>query len=551
MALNGVRGRYVDDAWARWLEPIAVMGLAFAFYVAHFSVPFLINDELFHILAAQSWLEEGTLRISNGEYRRARAFTLALAGVYWLFGESETAARLFTVVLACLWAVVVFLWARNAIGRLAAWFAIIAFCTSPDTLVLSHFIRLYNLHGLVFFLGAAGTYLLFTRTLSAPAMAALAAGTIFCLSLAVHLQLTTVIGLIALILWAILASSRWWTDFILSNPRAALKLAILAVILLVVAAFVLIDSGLAANLLARYRAAPSEVDHNNILFYHVYFVDTYPVLWGALPLAALIAITRRRTPALFCVCMFAIPIVLHSFAGPKESRYVHYVVPYFFIIWGIAVTEAMPWVRDVAVQAMGRVFPSETMRRAREPGVWLSLALVTAFFLGSNPAIKTTYKYLHEWPGHPGQAPVAWANARPVLQPWLDKAPVVLTPNDLHTIYYFGEYDYIVGITRVNASDTGAEFGLWDRGVPAVSTAESLRTIMACYRRGLYLGTHHRWRNTIYGLPDDAADYLVAHAERIPMPEEWDLVAYAWENAEAGALPECASLPRLYTGHGQ
>src|SRR5438552_3074421 len=53
------------------------------------------TDELFHVLAAESYLTDGRLSVPTlGEYTRAKPVTYITAAAFKLLGESEAAARL-------------------------------------------------------------------------------------------------------------------------------------------------------------------------------------------------------------------------------------------------------------------------------------------------------------------------------------------------------------------------------------------------------------------------------------------------------------------------
>ena len=62
---------------------------------------------------------------------------------------------------------------------------------------------------------------------------------------------------------------------------------------------------------------------------------------------------------------------------------------------------------------------------------------------------------------------------------------MVLTPSDLHFLYYLGDYDFVVNPNRLSEIQ-GHEFSLDPRtGRAVVGTADSLDLIMQCYPDGL------------------------------------------------------------------
>ena len=81
------------------------------------------------------------------------------------------------------------------------------------------------------------------------------------------------------------------------------------------------------------------------------------MLWSLLPVAGLFALTRRTVPALFCICTFGTVVILLSVAGMKMPRYLHFAMPFFFALWGIAVAEAVPLARGMVALALERLLP--------------------------------------------------------------------------------------------------------------------------------------------------------------------------------------------------
>ena len=81
------------DAFRTLLLPLAI-GLAAA---ALFSIRLGIEpefDELYHLLAARSYLETGQLAIAEGIYDRGAAFTILVSSMLKAFGDRVEIARL-------------------------------------------------------------------------------------------------------------------------------------------------------------------------------------------------------------------------------------------------------------------------------------------------------------------------------------------------------------------------------------------------------------------------------------------------------------------------
>ena len=192
------------DRRTLWLEAIALCALAVAVRLPHLDHP-PIYDELYHVLTGRSWSTEGTLRIAGGEYRRSWMFSVLTGWMFSVFGESLTVARVVPIMAGAGLVAALFVWTRAVAGRRAAWISGLFLCLSPQAIALSQFIRFYTLHALAFFAGAISIYFLVAR-LGRPGIgtAAWAASAVLSLSFAVHLQITTAIGLAGLFGWAAL-----------------------------------------------------------------------------------------------------------------------------------------------------------------------------------------------------------------------------------------------------------------------------------------------------------------------------------------------------------
>ena len=334
-----------------WPSAIFVAGLALVLRLvvaSHESQ--LLWDETFHLLAARSWLEDATFAIADGEYRRSTLFTVLVAEAYRLFGESVFVARLPSVLAGTLWVVAIFLWTSAVAGSAAGWIAALFFCFSPVSLFLSQFIRFYALHGVCFFVLTCGWYLLITSNLSVRKTIGVLTVVIFSALIALHLQVTTLIGLFAIGIWTAVELARQWLS--IDKPSLRLKLMVLlyAGTLLCAILLLITDGGRLLDLYSSGAVfAAQEESGRNIAAYHQILVGSYPTLWTLFPLGFLLAL--RRSAREF---VFAVSFVLHSFAGRTAERYIAYAIPYFFVIWAIALVEIWPRVTRLVIECVER-----------------------------------------------------------------------------------------------------------------------------------------------------------------------------------------------------
>lgn len=533
---------------AFWIEVSAFLVLILVVQLFGFSLRHSpLIDEVFHLLSARSWATDGTLAIADGQYTRAAGFTIVLGILFSLFGEDLVLARSISVLAGALWAAALFAWLQATAGRPAAWIAALLFALTPTSVFLFHTVRFYALHGLVFFLGAIGLYALVTERvrLASPAGVVLTLCVALAFAVAFHLQPVTVTGLVGLAIWMALERGRRVSMTKWRCRRFQLLLGG-RVLLAAFFAVLLFQTDFGANLWHTYRqAAPwNTANQDNVLYYHYFLLGEFPVLWALLPVAALFALVRCTVPALFCICIFGTVVILHSLAGMKAPRYIHLAVPFFCVLWGITVAEAIPFLRGLSVSALERLLPQDAWPRLRQVASTAFVGVPVAFFIAGMPGLKETIKMARSWPEFPSHPDAAWATARPFLQPWLDKAEVVLTTNGFHSIYYFGRFDYQVSPAAVAVTESGEEFGRDRRtGRPAISTPDSLRLVISCHASGLFVGDPFQWRHEVMGTTGPVADLLETNAERIEVPDKWDLRVYYWEGTPRPPDPQCANLP--------
>lgn len=396
-------------------------------------------DEFYHILAARGLLVTGEPRIAEGTYTRGLPFTWLVAGFFWLFGDSVAVARLPSVLATAAVVAILFLWVRRACNPLAAWLTTLLYATSPFALSIANFSRFYALQTLSILLGTWLVFVLSTRPLAQPRSLVLALIAAAFFAFAMLLQPTTLINMVGLGAWLIL--------FLLSRQlaapngqRHARRLILAGLFSLAVVLVGLWASGTLAELWHLYRQVPlfNRSQQDAFWFYHFWYVLHYPTFWPLTGLFALLACLRWPRLGSLALTVFAVAFVLHSFAGPKNLRYIAHAQPMLFVIWGLGLAALWPFLRaglSTLAQGLVALLPGERAR-AQLAGRLL-VAAATLFCVLANPAPLRTVALLAgiTLPGE--DPPVYWEKARAELLPWFARAEVVITTEELATLYYF------------------------------------------------------------------------------------------------------------------
>jgi hypothetical protein len=518
-----------------------------------------VTDELYTTLAAQGWLHEGEPRIAEGLYTRAQFYTLLLGGWLGAFGEDVVAARTFSLVAGVLLVVAVFAWTRSVAGNLAGWIAGLFVALDPLSVQISQFARFYAMHALVFWLAAIAVYALVAGRVPPRARIWVALASVLGFLFAAHLQILTLFGVVGLGLWLFLAVGVPWLRGLGRQKRGVVLLGVAGLIVIAGAAMLL--TGMAEELLQRYRWSPSwnRAHRNEFWFYQVFFVERYPTFWSLTPLALLLAVIHRPRPAIFCACIFVPSFALLSFGGMKDDRYLFFALPFLFILWAMALAKAFdylyPWLQNATDRVLRRLAPYLPNRPIR-------MGLIAAgvvFLIASNGGVVKGLMLLsgaHLVAAEGGVGMVDrlertnWEIVKPFLQPKLAQASIVLTSRDMHHLYYLEDYDFVVSENRLSEID-GDEFTIDPRtGLPVVSTVDSVRTIMECYPDGVIVIENGHWRSPI-AVNDEIADLLERVGQPVAeLPPESQIKAFEWRRSGEIQPEQCASLPPGRTGAG-
>lgn len=504
-------------------------------------------DEFNHVLAARSLLVDGTLSIQGGEpYSRGWFFTYLVAALYIFFDDSLLVARIPALAAGVGMVLAVFIWVRSVAGRGAGWAAGLLICFSTVAITSSQISRFYTLQALLFVCGCALIYWVVERDELSWRQVGRAGLAVLCLAIALHLQITTAVGLAGLSLWLVLVKGPWAVRRLAASRRPMLVSGTLLVVLLV-GAFVVWRSGFPARAWDLFNYADLwAADHEeNVRFYHWALLDEYPTLWTLFPFVLLGAAIRHPRFSLLCGSVFLVALVFHSFAAWKHPRYMFYATPMFFAVSGVAIAlllaRSHAWLKEL-------IREGSPIRWSQRAVVSLSVVLLTGgvlFAMAGNSAFAYTVRQITgEADRRSTMGPGHWAETVPELAPLVENAEVVLSSSELAPLYYFGRLDLTVSRTRmVRRAFEKEEFEPAAKTrIPVFSSVESMATVMECFRSGVALMEFQHWR-TSAGVPPEVADYLELHAEELPMPDALRVKVFRWEHQGNDGTSEPSNCP--------
>lgn len=519
-------------------------------------------DELFHILAARSWLADGTFCIADclQPYERGSFFTLLVAGSFSLFGVSLEAARLPSVVAGVLLVLAVFFWVRAEVSERAAWIAAALCALAPELIGWSQVSRFYALQALLVWCGVALFYVGVTREgMRTILRAGALAGAVVCLALSRQLQITTLIPVLALGIWffGLLFARRRRV-----SPRV--RYTVYAVAAAVLLAGLTWQFGTVDHYWEMYRQETNLIrrpEADNPFFYHAWFAWMYSFLYALFPIAILVGFASARRATVLLTTIFAVSFVAHSFGGFKADRTILYAFPYFLSIWGIAFAEIVPRLSDFVRESLERATSSAgtaSRRRTRliRPAASVLVGAALLFAALNTEAVQTTIRLLtvpqSEWSGEPWyRGHTDWEAVESTLDPLVASSDVVVSSAILKTLYVFGRTG--VSLSRTQLYDPGLDDEVeeefwrdWRHGRPVISMPSSIERLVACYDSGLILVENGHWRRSAV-VPPATADAIERLTDVVPLPRGSRARAFRWESAEEATEDgaDCPSDPML------
>lgn len=485
-------------------QALAVFALALLVrLLGNSSLPIHV-DEFYHLLAGQSWAENGSLTILDGAYPRAWGYTVLTGLTFLTLGQADMfVARLPALLAGALLVPTVFVWVAGNVTRRAAWVAALLLCFADVAIEVSQFARFYSLHALLIWLGSIATYGALHHSSSIRSSLLQLIGAAVCFLGALHLQVTTLILLAGLGLYiAGYTVSRPPVLAILSEKRYRPWLIFGAIAFSAVVFAGALNFPMAGKFRkTSYWAAEHQDD---VLFYVRIFLRRLPVLTLIFPLSVWLVVSRRSRVGYFCLALFLIPFVGHSLAGMKGIRYMVYALPFFFVLIAVAA--------DFLLSALSRFIEPMLAKERQWPRVparfhatVLAGSLALAVFVGmaANPAIAhglkrvaiDTYRVVRDPSGLVALPPdEPWTGAVPRLRSAIASPSLLVVADDLRTAHYLGAFDLLINRSRISDISPQVEFGRDFRtGRRVVGSGSTLAEIAACYPDGVIVVPDERW----------------------------------------------------------
>jgi len=433
------------------LVAILVFGTAIRFHnLGKFS---FWTDELLHVLAAESILENGEPIVPmRGPYRRALLYTEITAGSFLLFGVNEVSARLPSLIFNVVLLVLSFFIVRRLFNTQSALIFIFILAFSPIEIQIAREARMYSLFQLLYFLMSTA----FIMGLEVDALGErkgarrgamsrlerffdirvwwLVGGLIiFPIAYQVH-DLTVNFGATVLAYCAVLIVWNLYRAKSFSVPIKYIGICIAAGLVALTLNYLnpsLVEKILFnANWVPRWANADNTSTFN---YYRWYFTNNYPAMTFLFPLASIYVISVYKKVGLFVVLSFVIPMALHVFiAKVALVRYMYYIYPFFLLTASVFLGLVLPSLVGIIKRAI--LQQSEAVRIVFGVSAAVGL-LVFCYPWIANSVHRVNRPYYPDW--------------KSAFQSVALEDNTIITTEPLHIYYHLNkkpEYYFRVGV---------------------------------------------------------------------------------------------------------
>jgi hypothetical protein len=228
----------------------------------------------------------------------------------------------------------------------------------------------------------------------------------------------------------------------------------------------------------------------------------------------------------------------------KSPRFVSYLLPFLWVPWGLALSRVVPAL-DVLLRDTLARGPRTMAHHAR----WLATAATSGavvLAIAANSGFARGARLLSADPSWrdsiTSQGTLSWSRAAAVLGPEVAAADVIVTTDDLKSLYYLGRADYVLNINHLYEDlpldgPPRPEFTLDPKThLRLVSRPESLARIFACHPRAL-LVAQTGFLAADWFVPPDTRAWLLANTRPHPLPAPLGVTALKGDGPTKGTDP--------------
>lgn len=474
-------------------------------------------DEMFHILAADTYNINETYQILDGKYDRAKLYTRIVAESIKICENKLECARyisiISTIILLVIFTYIISFITTPVIGILTGLFI----ATNPIIINQSLYIRFYTLHSLFFTIGTMSILILLLRWKISSKLTKihLILLSFLFLILAYHLQETTLIGSLGIFLGLLILLYIDNFNYIHKNKIRYLCFYIMIIIFIAVCYFVFFDY----LYLKLSSSAPWALNNKkNFLYYHLVFENQYPAIWPIAPLLCTVGCFKWPKQNIFMIVIFITSFIVLSIAAQKSGRYILYALPFLFASLSAGLVTVVHIILKYISSSNNynikfKIKQTNISNIIWKTGIYLTIIL----FIITQPIFNGIVDIIirNDKPQIIYNSHVDWEKASIKLKEMIHEPVVLITSSGVKAAYYFGDYSYELSYNLMHSNEARTEFSIYPvTGRKVISSVKSLKELVMTCGPVIVIVDESRLNNK-YNVPEETKNYLKKHGKLI------------------------------------
>lgn len=474
-SLSSAAKSYIKNPYFMVIFILTFVGFLFRIYKLGHD-PFWV-DEVISVLASQGLLQHGAFLLPSGElYTRASLSTYTIATSIQLFGNSEFAAKLPSVILGSLTIPLTYFLGKkvagNDVGLIAAFFITFSFFE----IAWSRQARMYQMYQF-FFLFAITAYAYFKIDHKLRYASMLLVGII-----GVYFSHAT-----WKILPPILLMDALFTTQIKNNINNAVRSVFVASTIIFVAAVIIYEHPILPGWI--YGIFTKEI--TEIIYWNYpsdFFKEMYSSLWWLAILGSFILSLKKWKNGIIVVFTFWISLFTLSYYGEALGiggwwpRYLYFTIPFFFLlsavgIWAISSKIAESVIDDVLSKKYINLNNVKFFKR----GVSILVVVCIFIIVMLTPAVPDIGLKLNNLSQLDEPQP-NYRDAAQLIKTNVKEQDIIISNRPQLVYYYLGRVDYR-GNTEFVVEKDGRKID-WYTGADIIENEQQLKQIINDNQRG-------------------------------------------------------------------
>ena len=527
-----------------WILLGGILLFAFALRAVNLGGPDFGIDEILHVYAASSLLEENRPLVPSGiEYTRGLPFTklVALVGGFW--GINEKTARIPSLVFGLLTVLFVFhmgrSWYSNSVGLIAAFLIAVG----VEEVFFSRYVRMYAMFQFLYLIviytlfeamerpptffiknGSVVKIMDWFKKIELSPILLITSG-ILCFFITFHIHALMAPAMLGPVFYVM--SMAMFALFIMNMPRGRkIKyVGLVSGVLLITIGIMLFRPDAVQKFLGAGYTAPYWAQENvgNWRYYRDVLALRYPIILGTIGLTSIYALVKFPKITFYLITCVVAPIIVHSFFFSwKSHRYIFHLMPLIFLLFAAGISSLISylynglklWAVDVVGQLGSRIVA----------GALVIMSL--AFMIGSTSWFSMSLNV----PRSTGILTLGiphnnWKSAMKFIADESIPSDIIVTPWPLLTKYYGPDLPQYA----LNKDVTDGFQPQMVGDAKIIPSLDILMDVISKHKSGWIITEGYRFKNLERAFPSGVKNFLMHKKGRVDVPSAQDMLVWRWK----------------------